>query len=253
MLVVPSLASAFERDSHYYLRFGLSLATCFDWEESHLIASGDWGMDENPATHAEMNPVQRKNKIAWHAFGHSDGRFYELWHRTLEEQDLELRLVKLGQFMHFLEDWESHAGYGVRMGHARDTYREIARCAWTGFHEFNCCAFSPLPNTEAFFELQEERGLQPTDPYYYSLFGYMDITDYRSWHPRWGHARLRAMIYTAYATFYGLNYLFRPWRLFAEMWQYGNKTSQGKLGKLIRGLARNRKLQSGARKSVPTS
>jgi hypothetical protein len=137
--------------------------------------------------------------------------------------------------------------------HVLDSYKEMARCAWTGFHEFNCCAFSPLPNTEAFFELQETRGLQPTDPYYYSLFGYMDITDYRSWHPRWGHLRLRAMIYAAYATFYGLNYLFRPWRLFAEMWQYGNKSSQGKLGKLIRGLLRNRKLQSGARKSVPIS
>jgi len=34
--------------------------------------------------------------------------------------------------------------------HVRDTYREIARCAALGFHEFNCCAFSPLPNTEAF-------------------------------------------------------------------------------------------------------
>jgi hypothetical protein len=24
--------------------------------------------------------------------------------------------------MHFLEDWEAHAGYGIRMGHARDTF-----------------------------------------------------------------------------------------------------------------------------------
>lgn len=122
VLAVPSLASAFERDSHYYLRFGLSLATCFDWEESHLIASGDWGMDENTATHAEMNPIQRKNKIGWHAFGHSDARFHELWERSRQETDLRYRLVKLGQFMHFLEDWESHAGYGVRMGHARATF-----------------------------------------------------------------------------------------------------------------------------------
>jgi hypothetical protein len=122
LLAVPSLASAFEQDSHYHLRFALSLAACFDWEESHLIASGDWGMDENRATHAEMNPVQRKNKIQWHAFGHSDERFHELWQRSREETDLEVRLVKLGQFMHFLEDWESHAGYGVRMGHARATF-----------------------------------------------------------------------------------------------------------------------------------
>jgi hypothetical protein len=110
-------------DSHYYLRFGLSLASCFNWEEAHLIASGDWAMDENGTTHAEMNPVQRRNKIDWHAFGHSDRRFRELWLRSVSESDLERRLIKLGQFMHFLEDWESHAGYGVRMGHARDTFR----------------------------------------------------------------------------------------------------------------------------------
>lgn len=133
--------------------------------------------------------------------------------------------------------------------HVRDTYREMARCAWIGFHEFNCCAFSPLPNTEAYFELRKERGLVPNDAYYYSLFGYMDITDYRSWHPRWGHKRLRAMIYGAYALFYGLSYLLRPWRFFAEIWAYSGKKSQGKLGKLIRGLVRNQKLVGSARRS----
>jgi radical SAM superfamily enzyme YgiQ (UPF0313 family) len=134
--------------------------------------------------------------------------------------------------------------------HVRDTYREMIRCAWTGFHEFNCCAFSPLPNTEAYFELRDQGRLTTNDAYYYSLFGYMDITDYRSWHPRWGHWRLRAMIYTAYALFYGLSYAFRPWRLLAEIYHYTAHSSQGKLGKLIRGLLRNRKLQAGARKSA---
>lgn len=120
LLPVPGLS--YERDSHYYLRYGLSLATCFDWGEAHLIASGDWGMDENGSTHAEMNPVQTRNKIDWHAFGHSDRRFHELWLRSVNEPNLDLRLIKLGQFMHFLEDWEAHAGYGIRMGHARDTF-----------------------------------------------------------------------------------------------------------------------------------
>jgi len=137
--------------------------------------------------------------------------------------------------------------------HVRDTYREIARCAAIGFHEFNCCAFSPLPNTEAFFELREKTGLVETDDYYYSLFGYMDITEYRSYHPRWGHWRLRLMIYAAYALFYGLSYVIRPWRFFAEIYHYLGHSSQGKLGKLIRGLARNRKLQWAARKSVSAS
>ncbi len=123
LMLLPGPGLGYELDSHYYLRFGLSLSTCFDWDEAHLIASGDWNLDANGTTHAEMNPIQKRNKIDWHAFGHSDKRFHELWLRSVAEKNLELRLIKLGQFMHFLEDWESHAGYGIRMGHARDTYR----------------------------------------------------------------------------------------------------------------------------------
>ena len=122
LILLPGISAGYEMDSHYYLRFGLSLSTCFNWDEAHLIASGDSGMDENGSTTAEMNPVQTRNKVDWHAFGHSDRRFHELWQRSVAEQDLEVRLVKLGQFMHFLEDWEAHAGYGIRMGHARDTF-----------------------------------------------------------------------------------------------------------------------------------
>jgi len=123
LLAVSGPVCAYEIDTHYYLRFALGMSTCFDWHEAHLIASGDWGMDENASTHAEMNPVQVRNKIDFHAFGHSDARFRELWVRSRTESDLDLRLIRLGQFMHFLEDWEAHAGYGIRMGHARDTFR----------------------------------------------------------------------------------------------------------------------------------
>ncbi len=123
LLLLPGLSFGYALDSHYQLRFGLSLSTCFDWDEAHLIASGDWNLDANGTTHAEMHPFKKRNKINWHAFGHSDKRFNELWLRSAAEKDLRLRLIKLGQFMHFLEDWESHAGYGLRMGHARDTYR----------------------------------------------------------------------------------------------------------------------------------
>jgi hypothetical protein len=122
LLAVSTPVCAYEIDSHYYLRFALAMSTCFDWHEAHLIASADWAADQNASTHAEMNPMQVRNKIDFHAFGHSDTRFRKLWLRSRTEPDLDLRLIKLGQFIHFLEDWESHAGYGIRMGHARDTY-----------------------------------------------------------------------------------------------------------------------------------
>ena len=63
LMLLPGPGLGYELDSHYYLRFGLSLSTCFDWDEAHLIASGDWNLDANGATHAEMNPIQKRNKI----------------------------------------------------------------------------------------------------------------------------------------------------------------------------------------------
>ncbi|MAF26595.1 MAG: radical SAM protein [Gemmatimonadota bacterium] len=130
--------------------------------------------------------------------------------------------------------------------HALATYREIARCAAIGFHEMNVCAFSPLPNTEACAELQRAGKIPDGDDFLYGLFGYMDITEYRSFHPRWGDRRLRFMLYCAFALFYGLAVLMRPWRLPAELFRYARGTSQGKLGKLVRELLRNRRLRNRA-------
>jgi len=115
------LTSAFERDTHYYATYALSLTTCFDWEEAHLIASANVGVDGSHATVAELNPTHRHNKAAWHAFGHTTERYYELWERVVLEGNEELRLIALGQFLHFLQDWEAHAGYPVHLGHAKAT------------------------------------------------------------------------------------------------------------------------------------
>ena len=112
---------AYGGDTHYYLRFGTALNTCFDWDEAHLIASADYMLDKNRTTTAEKHPFKKHNKINWHAFGGDEERFNALWERALAEEDPELQLVKLGQFLHFISDWESHYGYGTRMGHGVST------------------------------------------------------------------------------------------------------------------------------------
>jgi hypothetical protein len=119
----PGDLDAFERDTHYYLTFALSLSTCFDWDDAHIVASADWMMDGNRTTVAEMNPLRKRNKRGWHAFGHSQERYNELWQRVVSEQKQTLRLVKLGQFLHFVQDWEAHARYPVGIGHATATIR----------------------------------------------------------------------------------------------------------------------------------
>ncbi len=112
-----AIAGAYAGDTHYYLRFSTALLAGFDWDEAHLIASADYMIDRNRSTHAEKNPLQKHNKANWHAFQRSEERFLELWERVLSEEDPELQLIKLGQFMHFAADWEPHGVFGVRLGH----------------------------------------------------------------------------------------------------------------------------------------
>jgi hypothetical protein len=108
-------------DTHYYLRFAKALETCFSWDEAHLIASSDYLVDKNRTTTAEKHPFKKYNKINWHAFSRDQERFNALWEQILAEQDEELKLMKLGQFLHFASDWESHYGFGVRLGHGVPT------------------------------------------------------------------------------------------------------------------------------------
>lgn len=109
------------RDTHYHLTFGLATATCFTWEEARILASGDVGIDGNLSTRSERSMSRKHNKLNWHAFGHSEERLNALWMRAVDEDDVDLKLFKFGQFLHFLQDWEPHAGYPMSIGHALAT------------------------------------------------------------------------------------------------------------------------------------
>ncbi len=122
LLMVPSLVQGYAGDTHYYLRFATALEACFNWDEAHLIASADYLVDKNRTTTAEKHPFKTHNKINWHAFNRNEERFNALWERVLAENDPELQLVKLGQFTHYISDWESHYGFGVRIGHGVSTF-----------------------------------------------------------------------------------------------------------------------------------
>ncbi|MFQ5656645.1 MAG: hypothetical protein ACE5G5_03830 [Candidatus Methylomirabilales bacterium] len=121
VIALSAESGAFETDTHYYLTFALALHSCFDWDEAHLIASGNAMVDENKTTVAELGLFRTHNKRMWHAFGHSEERLNQLWFRAVREKHPQIRLVKLGQFFHFLQDWEAHAGYPMGLGHALAT------------------------------------------------------------------------------------------------------------------------------------
>jgi hypothetical protein len=120
VLIVSPDSGAFAPDTHYYLTFGMALATCFDWDEAHIIASGDEMTDRNKTTVAETS-LKKTKKRAWHAFGHSHDQLNVLWQRVLDEEHPDLQMMKFGQFLHFLQDWEAHAGYPLTIGHALAT------------------------------------------------------------------------------------------------------------------------------------
>jgi hypothetical protein len=122
LFFLPTLPRGYSGDTHYYLTFATALGACFDWDEAHLIASANYLVDKNRTTTAEKHPFKTHNKINWHAFGRDEERFNALWERTLAEKDPTLQLVKVGQFLHYISDWESHYGYGVRMGHGVGTF-----------------------------------------------------------------------------------------------------------------------------------
>ncbi|MFQ5993203.1 MAG: FxLYD domain-containing protein, partial [Nitrospiraceae bacterium] len=121
LIALRAESGAFELDSHYDLTFALALGTCFDWDEAHLIASGNVMLDQNRTTVAEMSVFRTRNKRMWHGFGHSEEDLNRLWFRAVRETHPKLRLVKLGQFLHFLQDWVAHAGFPLGLGHALAT------------------------------------------------------------------------------------------------------------------------------------
>jgi hypothetical protein len=127
--------AAFSRDTHYYLTYVTTLGACFDWREAHIIASANRRIDGQSATKAEPNILKTHAKVQWHAFGHDDARLRELWFRALDEPDKDLQLIYLGQFLHFLQDWESHAGYPIGIGHAPATFLGKDPDSWALEHQ----------------------------------------------------------------------------------------------------------------------
>jgi len=121
MAVSSPFVWSYAGDTHYYLRFASALETCFSWDEAHLIASADLMLDKNRTTVAEKHPFKKHNKVYWHTFSRDQERFNELWERVLAEEDPERKLIRLGQFMHFVGDWEPHFGWGIRLGHGITT------------------------------------------------------------------------------------------------------------------------------------
>ncbi len=120
------------------------------------------------------------------------------------------------------------------------TYKLIARLAWMGAHHVNVGAYSPQPNTEDYHELVREGRIPDEsalpDQFFFDLFGYLDLTEIRSWNPRLPDRQLRLLVIAAYALFFGVSFLRHPVRAWVLLRDVFRPKSEGKLGKYARSL-----------------
>jgi len=124
--------------------------------------------------------------------------------------------------------------------HIWPTYQLIAHMAWLGAHHVNIGAFSPQPNTELYNELVAAGRIPPEakldDQFFLDLFGYLDLTQIKSWNPRIGDRQLTLIIVMGYLLFFGLSFLRHPRRLVAMIADVFRARSEGKLGKYARSI-----------------
>jgi anaerobic magnesium-protoporphyrin IX monomethyl ester cyclase len=126
--------------------------------------------------------------------------------------------------------------------HVWATYKLIARMAWLGAAHVNIGAFSPQPNTALYHELVAQ-GRIPAEPdlsdeFFYDLFGYLDLTEIRSWNRHFGDRQLTVLVIVGYAVFFAISFLRHPSRLWSVVADVFRSKSEGKLGKYLRSVVR---------------
>jgi hypothetical protein len=144
-IVIPmQTAFAYEEDIHYWLKFKLGLYCGYSVNQARLIATGDQGVDANFSTEPTKtspfehggNPLSSDTyenlniKIKWHALPQDNpvsdpGKGIPeikqgqdaLYKRAMTEKNPSIKLIKFGQYLHYIEDKWSHWGYTYGVGH----------------------------------------------------------------------------------------------------------------------------------------
>jgi radical SAM superfamily enzyme YgiQ (UPF0313 family) len=103
------------------------------------------------------------------------------------------------------------------------------KLAWVGVHDVGVFLFSPYPGSQLFRDLQRD-GLIPEkldDDYFASLVNFMDPTSVKAFSKHLSGRELAFWRFTGMACFFGLSYVFRPWRFIQfvrNVWKYESNT-----------------------------
>jgi RHS repeat-associated protein len=130
----------YEEDVHRYLTYVLALAAGFNSFSAKAIAAADQGVDDNPKTSPMgMSPFGEPVEIRRLYHFTTDERRAEMWKKFEDTGSLK----DLGMFFHAQQDSFSHAGYGPRLGHAKDghdpdkTYKDPTKADTMAADTFN--------------------------------------------------------------------------------------------------------------------
>lgn len=101
---------------------------------------------------------------------------------------------------------------GQTLKEAFNTYLFIIKSAFIGVNDVVCLCFVPYPGTELYNELVDKKLLDPTSE---PIRLNNDIKSMRSWSEHISSNQVRMISFLGMATFYSLQFLIRPWRIFS--------------------------------------
>ncbi len=124
-----------------------------------------------------------------------------------------------------------------RLANVLRTYKAIVTCAFFGFSTVNVNTFSPQPHTELYGELVQRGKIVLNDEYFYSLFTFQDQGRWQtSYNDHFRDWQLSLLVKFGMVLFFGMSFLFRPWRLAQVLIDPFRAQSKSKLGKYLRGM-----------------
>jgi anaerobic magnesium-protoporphyrin IX monomethyl ester cyclase len=154
------------------------------------------------------------------------------------------KMVKLDRLMASMHD-AVREGMNVKtniiIGFPDETRREawqtvafVARMALAGVHDVSVSLFSPYPGSELFAGLRKSGKLsEPDEEYFISLAAYTDITNTVSWCEHMSNREMSIIRIISLISFYGAQYLMRPWRLLRTLYNLVSHRQESRLDKSL--------------------
>jgi len=126
-------------------------------------------------------------------------------------------------------------------GSVFNTFKTIARCAWTGFASVNVNPYSPQPNTASFNALRAKGVIgELDDDYFINLFQFQDLGRAKqTYNDRFSSRQITWFVLTGFGIFYAVYFLSRPWRILTLVRDVLGKTSSNKSARAMSNLLKD--------------